>query len=141
MIFSGHKLEVSLLPYTVQVFHMSEYHFIYVGGHYLIKRILYWFFVAALDSLDFVIGHPEALTPENGKTFDAAVSALGKICRFHCNDINAPEVICSSHLCSNISVFVFEFDLVGIFIEAKNLQVYLKLKLLLYMYCRLYLNG
>ncbi|XP_024018045.1 importin-5 [Morus notabilis] len=48
---------------------------------------------AALESLDSLIKQPEALSPENRKTFDAAVSALGKICRFHRNFINARELV------------------------------------------------
>ncbi|XP_062153185.1 uncharacterized protein LOC133861411 isoform X2 [Alnus glutinosa] len=48
---------------------------------------------AAVVSLNSVIRHSDALSSENRKAYDIAVSALGKICKFHRESINAPEVV------------------------------------------------
>ncbi|XP_039030955.1 importin-5-like [Hibiscus syriacus] len=47
----------------------------------------------ALSRLNAVIGHPNALLPENVMAYDNAVSALGKICLFHRNSIDATQVV------------------------------------------------
>ncbi|CAL0323404.1 unnamed protein product [Lupinus luteus] len=47
----------------------------------------------ALSRLDAVIRHPNALHSENVMAYDNAVSALGKICQFHRNSINATQVV------------------------------------------------
>ncbi|KAF5735699.1 hypothetical protein HS088_TW15G01214 [Tripterygium wilfordii] len=47
----------------------------------------------ALSRLNVVIRHPSALQPENVMAYDNAVSALGKICRFHRDSIDAAQVV------------------------------------------------
>ncbi|XP_062153327.1 uncharacterized protein LOC133861557 [Alnus glutinosa] len=48
----------------------------------------------AVVSLNSVISHSDAfLSSENRKAYDTAVSALGKICKFHRESINAPQVV------------------------------------------------
>ena len=47
----------------------------------------------ALSRLDAVIRHPNALHCDNVMAYDNAVSALGKICQFHRDSINATQVI------------------------------------------------
>ena len=47
----------------------------------------------ALSRLDVVIRHPDALHSENAMAYDNAVSALGKICQFHCDNIDAAQVL------------------------------------------------
>ncbi|XP_074582052.1 uncharacterized protein LOC141838465 [Curcuma longa] len=47
----------------------------------------------ALSSLNNVIGYPDALQPENVMAYDNAVSALGKICQFHRDGIDAAKVV------------------------------------------------
>lgn len=55
--------------------------------------VIFSFFCAeALSRLDVVIRHPNAQQSENIMAYDNAVSALGKICQFHRDSINAPEV-------------------------------------------------
>lgn len=47
-----------------------------------------------------MIQHPNAVQPENLMAYDNAVSALGKICQFHRDSIDAAQVlpfICCSH--------------------------------------------
>lgn len=58
--------------------------------------------VEALSRLDVVIGHPNKLDPDNIMAYDNAVSALGKICRFHRDKLNAAQVLHTSHLTLNI---------------------------------------
>lgn len=53
----------------------------------------------ALSKLNNVIRHPEARLPDNIMAYDNAVSALGKICQFHRDGIDAAQV------CSNLSIF------------------------------------
>ncbi|KAE8021927.1 hypothetical protein FH972_007774 [Carpinus fangiana] len=48
---------------------------------------------AAVVSLNSVIRHPDSSSSENRKAYDIAVSALGKICKFHRESINAPQVV------------------------------------------------
>lgn len=48
--------------------------------------------VEALSRLDAVIRRPDALLPDNVMAYDNAVSALGKICQFHRDSINAAQV-------------------------------------------------
>lgn len=47
----------------------------------------------ALSRLNVVIRHPNALQPENLMAYDNAVSALGKICQFHRDSIDAAQVL------------------------------------------------
>ncbi|KAF3322060.1 importin-5 isoform X2 [Carex littledalei] len=47
----------------------------------------------ALSRLNNVIRHPEAMTPDNVMAYDNAVSAVGKICQFHRDAIDASQVI------------------------------------------------
>ncbi|XP_059451308.1 uncharacterized protein LOC132182124 [Corylus avellana] len=48
----------------------------------------------AVVSLNSVISHSNPLlSSENRKTYDTAVLALGKICKFHRESINAPQVV------------------------------------------------
>lgn len=46
----------------------------------------------ALSKLTNVIRHPEARLPDNIMAYDNAVSALGKICQFHRDGIDAAQV-------------------------------------------------
>jgi importin-5 len=46
----------------------------------------------AMSRLNCVIRHPEAMAADNVMAYDNAVSALGKICQFHRNAIDAPQV-------------------------------------------------
>uniref|UniRef100_A0A453B7Y3 Uncharacterized protein n=1 Tax=Aegilops tauschii subsp. strangulata TaxID=200361 RepID=A0A453B7Y3_AEGTS len=47
----------------------------------------------ALSKLNNVIRHPEAQHADNIMAYDNAVSALGKICQFHRDGIDAAQVI------------------------------------------------
>ncbi|KAI4348458.1 hypothetical protein L6164_009181 [Bauhinia variegata] len=47
----------------------------------------------ALSRLDTVIRHPNALHSDNVMAYDNAVSALGKICQFHRDSINATQIV------------------------------------------------
>ncbi|KAL7583237.1 hypothetical protein Lser_V15G44322 [Lactuca serriola] len=47
----------------------------------------------ALSRLNVVIRHHNVLHPENVIAYDDAVSALGKICHFHCNSIELAQDI------------------------------------------------
>lgn len=47
----------------------------------------------ALSRLNNVIRHPEAMTPDNVMAYDNAVSAVGKICQFHRDAIDASQVL------------------------------------------------
>lgn len=47
----------------------------------------------ALSRLNVVIRHPNALQSENLMAYDNAVSALGKICQFHRDSIDAAQVL------------------------------------------------
>ncbi|XVF47512.1 hypothetical protein PTKIN_Ptkin03bG0114600 [Pterospermum kingtungense] len=47
----------------------------------------------ALSRLNAVIGHPNASQAENVMAYDNAVSALGKICLFHRDSIDAAQVV------------------------------------------------
>lgn len=46
----------------------------------------------ALSRLNLLIQHPNALQSENLMAYDNAVSALGKICQFHKDSIDATQV-------------------------------------------------
>ena len=46
----------------------------------------------ALCRLNNVIRHPNALDSDNVMAYDNAVSALGKICQFHRDNIDAAQV-------------------------------------------------
>ncbi|RYR53963.1 hypothetical protein S245_020863 [Arachis hypogaea] len=47
----------------------------------------------ALSRLDAVMRHPDALHSDNIMAYDNAVSAVGKICQFHRDSINAAQVV------------------------------------------------
>ncbi|ONM59011.1 Importin-5 [Zea mays] len=47
----------------------------------------------ALSKLNNVIRHPDARLPDNIMAYDNAVSALGKICQFHRDGIDAAQVV------------------------------------------------
>ncbi|CAA6659084.1 unnamed protein product [Spirodela intermedia] len=47
----------------------------------------------ALSRLNVVVRHPDALKSENVTAYDNAVSALGKICLFHRDSIDAAQVV------------------------------------------------
>eukprot|EP00268_Persea_americana_P063804 TRINITY_DN831_c0_g1_i2.p1 TRINITY_DN831_c0_g1~~TRINITY_DN831_c0_g1_i2.p1 ORF type:complete len:1111 (+),score=203.06 TRINITY_DN831_c0_g1_i2:174-3506(+) len=47
----------------------------------------------ALSRINFVIRQPDALHPDNVMAYDNAVSALGKICQFHRDSIDAAQVV------------------------------------------------
>lgn len=49
-------------------------------------------FSEALSKLNNVIRHPDARLPDNIMAYDNAVSALGKICQFHRDGIDAAQV-------------------------------------------------
>lgn len=46
----------------------------------------------ALSRLNVVIQHPNAQQPDNIMAYDNAVSALGKICQYHRDSIDAAQV-------------------------------------------------
>ncbi|ONM59008.1 ARM repeat superfamily protein [Zea mays] len=50
-------------------------------------------FSEALSKLNNVIRHPDARLPDNIMAYDNAVSALGKICQFHRDGIDAAQVV------------------------------------------------
>lgn len=47
----------------------------------------------ALSRLDVVLRRPDALHSDNVMAYDNAVSALGKICQFHRDGINASQIV------------------------------------------------
>jgi hypothetical protein len=61
-------------------------------------------FSEALSKLNNVIRHPDARLPDNIMAYDNAVSALGKICQFHRDGIDAAQVSAS-----------FPYDVANIF--------------------------
>lgn len=52
----------------------------------------------ALSRINVVITHSNALEPENIKAYNYAVSALGKICHFHRENIDSEQVCFSGNL-------------------------------------------
>lgn len=46
----------------------------------------------ALSRLNAVVSHPNAIHSENVMAYDNAVSALGKICQFHRDSVDASQV-------------------------------------------------
>jgi hypothetical protein len=50
------------------------------------------FFAEALTRLNVIIRHPNALHSDNVMAYDNAVSALGKICQFYRESIDATQV-------------------------------------------------
>lgn len=65
------------------------------------------FCAEALSRLDVVIRHPNAQHSENIMAYDNAVSALGKICQFHRDSINGPQVcLCVLSHVLNSSAFI-----------------------------------
>ncbi|KAI3865039.1 hypothetical protein MKX03_012193 [Papaver bracteatum] len=67
---------------------------------------------AALSRLNVVIRHPNALSSENVMAYDNAVSALGKICRYHRDSIDAAQVIPAWLSCLPIKGDLIEAKLV-----------------------------
>ena len=62
----------------------------------------------ALSRLYNVIKHPNALDLDNAMAYDNAVSALGKICQFHRDGIDATQVYAHSrylYLDNMINIF------------------------------------
>lgn len=55
-------------------------------------KCCHFFSVEALSKLDVVIRQPNAQQSENAMAYDNAVSALGKICQFHRDCIDAGRV-------------------------------------------------
>ncbi|XP_055819056.1 uncharacterized protein LOC129887853 isoform X2 [Solanum dulcamara] len=49
----------------------------------------------AVSQLNIAIGHPNAHQPENVMAYNNAVTALGKICQFHCDSIDSSQVVLS----------------------------------------------
>jgi hypothetical protein len=49
-------------------------------------------YAEALSRLNAVIQHPNALHSDNVMAYDNAVSALGKICQYHRDSIDAAQV-------------------------------------------------
>lgn len=82
-LFSNPLLEVScLIPFAYFV-------------HILLRcsNKFFCLIAEALSRLNAVIGHPNALHSDNVMAYDNAVSALGKICQFHRDSINATQVL------------------------------------------------
>jgi hypothetical protein len=69
-------------------------------------HILLSLFAEALTRLNVVIRHPNAQHSDNVMSYDNAVSALGKICQFHRESIDATQVhnILLSCFCCAVSV-------------------------------------
>ncbi|XP_023517621.1 importin-5-like [Cucurbita pepo subsp. pepo] len=66
----------------------------------------------ALSRLDVVIRHPNAQQSENVMAYDNAVSALGKICLFHRDSINASQLVPAWLSCLPIKGDLIEAKLV-----------------------------
>ena len=69
---------------------------IYIYTDYALSLLLSY--AVALSSLNSVISHPNALQPDHVMVHDVAVSALGKICYFHYDNIKEAEVLTFSSL-------------------------------------------
>lgn len=59
---------------------------------YVNKFFFSYHFAEALSRLNVVIRHPNAQHTDNVMAYDNAVSALGKICQFHRDSIDAAQV-------------------------------------------------
>ncbi|XWS57867.1 hypothetical protein CRYUN_Cryun09bG0210100 [Craigia yunnanensis] len=66
----------------------------------------------ALSRLDAVIRHPNALHSDNVMAYDNAVSALGKICQFHRDSIDAAQIVPAWLSCLPIKGDLIEAKLV-----------------------------
>ncbi|KAL1823075.1 hypothetical protein ACET3Z_009853 [Daucus carota] len=66
----------------------------------------------ALSRLDVVIGHPNKLDSDNIMAYDNAVSALGKICRFQRDKLNAAQIVPSWLSCLPLRGDLIEAKLV-----------------------------
>ncbi|XP_021282305.1 importin-5-like [Herrania umbratica] len=66
----------------------------------------------ALSRLDAVIRHPNALHADNVMAYDNAVSALGKICQFHRDSIDAAQIVPAWLSCLPIKGDLIEAKLV-----------------------------
>jgi hypothetical protein len=80
------------LGLTLGVWFVSMLYSIYVCiCHSMLLTILF-ISTEALSRLYNVIKHPNALDLDNAMAYDNAVSALGKICRFHRDIIDVSQV-------------------------------------------------
>jgi hypothetical protein len=61
-------------------------------------NLLLHFFAEALSQLNAVISDPNAHHSDNTMAYDNAVSALGKICEFHRDSIDAARVLLSLYM-------------------------------------------
>eukprot|EP00268_Persea_americana_P012087 TRINITY_DN15073_c0_g1_i1.p1 TRINITY_DN15073_c0_g1~~TRINITY_DN15073_c0_g1_i1.p1 ORF type:complete len:510 (-),score=127.82 TRINITY_DN15073_c0_g1_i1:429-1799(-) len=66
----------------------------------------------ALSRLNFMIREPNALHPDNVMAYDNAVSALGKICQFHRDSIDASQVLPAWLSCLPIKADLMEAKVV-----------------------------
>ncbi|GMI65072.1 EMBRYO DEFECTIVE 2734, (karyopherin enabling the transport of the cytoplasmic HYL1 [Hibiscus trionum] len=66
----------------------------------------------ALSRLNVVIRHPNALHSDNVMSYDNAVSALGKICQFHRDSIDAAQIVPTWLSCLPIKSDLMEAKLV-----------------------------
>ncbi|KAJ8645121.1 hypothetical protein MRB53_006869 [Persea americana] len=66
----------------------------------------------ALSRLNFMIREPNALHPDNVMAYDNAVSALGKICQFHRDRIDASQVLPAWLSCLPIKADLMEAKVV-----------------------------
>ncbi|KAG0494848.1 hypothetical protein HPP92_005842 [Vanilla planifolia] len=66
----------------------------------------------ALSRINNVIRHPNAQQPDNVMAYDNAVSALGKICQFHRNSIDAAQIVPSWLSCLPIKGDLIEAKVV-----------------------------
>jgi hypothetical protein len=81
------------LGLTLGVWFVSMLYSIYVCiCHSMLLTILF-ISTEALSRLYNVIKHPNALDLDNAMAYDNAVSALGKICRFHRDIIDVSQVL------------------------------------------------
>lgn len=65
-----------------------------------------------------MIRHPDALHPDNVMAYDNAVSALGKICQFHRDGIDAAKVALCALLF--LSYIVVSYNLLKAYILHKR---------------------
>jgi hypothetical protein len=63
-------------------------------GHVIyVERAFFLWNAEALEKLKLVISHPEAFHSDNALATDNAVSALGKMCEFQRDAIDAAQVL------------------------------------------------
>lgn len=83
-----------------------------------IRSDIFWYLInpmisEALSRINVVITHLNALEPENAEAYDNAVSALGKICQFHRENIDSAQV-CPSQIPKGY-MFMHSYDLMVIY--------------------------